>query len=66
MGALAAPNECVYLNACDLLLLKRTDVVGAGRGLQFFRLIAPIRWLLNPKTRADLPCAGQFPWDVLG
>lgn len=66
MTALAAPNECVYLNGCDLLLLKRTDVVGAGRGLKFFRLIAPIRWLLNPKTRADLPCAGQFPWDVLG
>ena len=66
MTALAAPNECVYLNGWDLLLLKRTDVVDTGRGLQLFRLIAPIRWLPNPRTRADLPCAGQFPWGVRG
>ncbi len=31
MGALAAPNKCVYLNGCDLLLLKRTDVVGGSK-----------------------------------
>jgi hypothetical protein len=37
MTALAAPNECVYFNGCGLLLLGRTDVVGAGRGLQFFQ-----------------------------
>jgi hypothetical protein len=55
-----------YLNGCDLFLLKRTDVVDAGRGLQFFRLIAPIRWLANPRTRLDLPCADQFQWGVLG
>ena len=55
MTALAAPNECVYLSGCDLLRLKRTDVVDTGRGLQFFRLIAPIRWSPNRETTFDLP-----------
>jgi hypothetical protein len=66
MTPLAAPNECVYLNGCDLLRFERTDAGGAGRSLQFFRLIAPIRWLPNPKTRADLPCVGLFPSGVRG
>jgi hypothetical protein len=65
MAALV-PNECVYLNGCDLLRPERTDVVGAGRGLQFFRLIALIRWLPNPRTRADRPYEDQSRWGVRG